>query len=145
MDDEELIFKRFPDEKQEQVRQLVGFATLMGLSGKDLVSIGGKLDRIVKIRERERLRDIVRSMDLKAAKSTGAYSIDSWYYTTGGVKYHFKGDSWMISITNMSTKKRITINNIPNYYFELGKFYMFGNSSVPRVMLNVWDGSITLP
>jgi hypothetical protein len=44
--EEELLFKRFPADKQEQVRQLVAYAQLMGLDGKDLVSIGGKLDHI---------------------------------------------------------------------------------------------------
>jgi hypothetical protein len=46
MEDELLFFKRFPEEKQDQVRGLIEYVTLMGLTGKDLVSIGGKLDRI---------------------------------------------------------------------------------------------------
>ena len=45
-DEKELIFRRFPEDKQEQIRQLVAYTTLMGLSGTDLVSIGGKLNRI---------------------------------------------------------------------------------------------------
>ena len=45
-DDLEINFKRFPREKQEQIRQLVNYATLMGLDGKDLISIGSKLERI---------------------------------------------------------------------------------------------------
>lgn len=64
MDDEELVFKRFPPEKQDQVRQLVGFATLMGLTGKDLVSIGSKLDRIKLAGEkRQREAALVDLMD----------------------------------------------------------------------------------
>lgn len=46
IDEELLFFRRFPAEKQDQVRALVNYATLMGLNGKDLVSIGGKLDRL---------------------------------------------------------------------------------------------------
>lgn len=37
--------KRFSDEKQDQVEQLVAYATMLGLSGKDLISIGGKMER----------------------------------------------------------------------------------------------------
>ena len=142
-DEEELIFTRFPAEKQEQVRQLVGFATLMGLSGKDLVSIGGKLDRIKQAKEREHLRSILRDMDLKPIKA-GGYST-SWYYVSGGVKYHFKGDMWGVVITNMATKHKVEVYNVKNWYYELGKFSLFGNSNIPKVMLNVWDGSIQLP
>ena len=41
----DLKFRRFSKEKQEQIRQLVVYATMMSLSGKDLISIGGVLDR----------------------------------------------------------------------------------------------------
>jgi hypothetical protein len=37
--------RRFSDEKQDQVEQLIGYATMLGLSGKDLISIGGKMER----------------------------------------------------------------------------------------------------
>lgn len=62
--EEEIFFKRFPAEKQDQVRGLVEYATLMGLSGKDLVSIGGKLDRLKSGAERERNMEIVRSFEM---------------------------------------------------------------------------------
>lgn len=143
-DEEELIFKRFPAEKQDQVRQLVGFATLMGLSGKDLVSIGGKLDRIKQVKERDHLRSIVLDMDLAPIKSKNRMT-DSWYYTSGGTKYRFRGDSWGVTIINTDTKKKVEIYNIRNWYYELGKFHLFSNHHIPRVMLNVWDGSIQLP
>lgn len=42
----EIYYSRFPESKQEQVRTLVSYASLLGLSGKDLISIGSKLDRI---------------------------------------------------------------------------------------------------
>ena len=59
--EDELIFKRFPEEKQEQVKQLVAYARLMGLDGKDLVSIGGKLDRTRTAEEWRRNKQLVES------------------------------------------------------------------------------------
>ena len=43
--EQDLQFRRFSAEKQEQIRQLVCYATLMGLEGKDLISIGGTWNR----------------------------------------------------------------------------------------------------
>jgi hypothetical protein len=143
--DEELFFKRFPLEKQDQVRQLVSFATLMGLTGKDLVSIGGKLDRIRLAIERDRLRGIVNEMDLRAIKSPRGSYTNSWHLVSGGTKYHFKGDMWGGIVTNTDTKAKHSWNYLSNWYYELGSFSKFNNSSIPKVMLNVWDGSITLP
>jgi hypothetical protein len=145
MDEEELVFKRFPVEKQDQVRQLVGFATLMGLTGKDLVSIGGKLDRIRVAMERDRLRGIVNEMDLKPVKNNQGSYTASWYLVSGGIKYHFRGDMWGGTVTNTSTKVKHEWNHLPNWYYELGSFYKFDNTSIPKIMLNVWDGNITLP
>lgn len=62
-DEEQLFFKRFPAEKQDQVRGLVNYATLMGLTGKDLVSIGGKLDRLKDQRELARNKEIVKNIN----------------------------------------------------------------------------------
>ncbi len=37
--------RRFSAERQEQIDQLISYAQLLGLSGTDLVSIGGKMNR----------------------------------------------------------------------------------------------------
>ena len=51
-------FKRFSKDKQEQIRQFVAYAQMMGLTGKDIRSIGDKLDRIRQTEERDRNRAI---------------------------------------------------------------------------------------
>jgi len=63
--EEELSFKRFSDSKQEQIRQFVAYAQLMGLSGKDLVSIGGKLTRIDERNDRKHRLSVVKSYAIK--------------------------------------------------------------------------------
>lgn len=70
-DDEELIvFRRFPKEKQDQVRALVNYATLMGLTGKDLVSIGGKLDRL-KVAQEKKAREVILNEMMKQCDAIG--------------------------------------------------------------------------
>lgn len=54
--------KRFPKDKHEQIAGLVQYATLMGLTGRDLVSIGGKMDRDHAKKERARRKEICESM-----------------------------------------------------------------------------------
>ena len=39
------FLKRFPESKHEQIRQLMSYIERCGVSGKDLVSIGGYIDR----------------------------------------------------------------------------------------------------
>ena len=39
------FLKRFPESKHEQIRQLMSYISMCGLSGRDLVSIGGYIDR----------------------------------------------------------------------------------------------------
>lgn len=52
------FLKRFPEAKQEQIRQLMGYVSLLGVSGKDLISIGGYIERGKKREQAEYLRDI---------------------------------------------------------------------------------------
>ena len=55
------FLKRFPESKQEQIRQLMGYISLLGVSGKDLISIGGYIERSKKKEQAEHLRDIAMS------------------------------------------------------------------------------------
>ena len=102
----ELEFKRFSKDKQEQVRQLVAYTTLMGLTGKDLVSIGGKLDRIQQRKELERKLHIVKSYDVKPIgkdkKAEGRFKLH-----LNGVWYHFTITYNTVQIANQTTKRAL--------------------------------------
>lgn len=64
MMEEKLIeFKRFPKDKQEQVRQFVAYAQMCGLSGKDIRSIGDKLDRDARAILKRQNLEIVRGFN----------------------------------------------------------------------------------
>lgn len=82
---------RFSEARQDQVEQLVAYAELLGLSGSDLVAIGGKMDRErAKVRKaanmeivrgfeclpigRDRLTD--DSFRFKLKTTSGAYNFD---------------------------------------------------------------------
>lgn len=95
--EEELLFKRFPADKQEQVRQLVAYAQLMGLDGKDLVSIGGKLDRIRASAEYRRNKELIESsfIFLNVGKDRGDHALNNrWRIQTVGGSYTFESASW---------------------------------------------------
>jgi hypothetical protein len=125
IDEEQIFFKRFPEEKQDQVRGLVNYATLMGLTGKDLVSIGGKLDRLNAQRELARNKEIVKSYNHEPIgddrnRSSREEALDERFKvkTTNGI-YHFKrsySDEW--KVTNINTK--VTKSHSPQPY-DLGR------------------------
>lgn len=149
IDEEQLFFRRFPAEKQDQVRGLVNYAMLMGLTGKDLVSIGGKLDRIAKNREAQQNREIVENIIAKQCRFIGKDQKDykhqrdprRWIYTDGnGLGWRFESvDYWGAKVTSLSTNvsKRVIFSRYP-----------FGTSRVQyhmkNVMLAVYHGEIVL-
>lgn len=115
--EEEVIleFKRFSAEKQEQVRQLVSYATLMGLSGKDLVSIGGKLDRIKARNESTAMIRIAEgyyhSIQPVSRPGKDGRTFDEhrkWKYTDQeGKVWHFNTDSrFSCDVRSIATGKR---------------------------------------
>jgi len=139
---EELIFKRFPADKQEQVRALVNYATLMGLNGKDLVSIGGKLDRIKVRREIDANREIIDSMNLQRVGKDPSMRY-RWSYISNGVRYYFDQADWYgVRLRSSAANKTKTVV-VANSY-ELGRWRYDDNVFLPDVMLNVYHGHILL-
>lgn len=96
-EDLELEFRRFPKEKQEQIRQLVSYCTLMGLTGEDLISIGGKLARNAAKTESKRNIEIAKSYE-SSITPVGKTALDKlrnegkrWIYTDP------RGNKWEFS------------------------------------------------
>lgn len=95
-----LKLNRFSDARQDQVEQLISYAELLGLSGRDLVAIGGKMERErVKAKKTANMalvgtfeclpigRDTIteRTVRFKLKTSTGAYNfenVDNWDHWT---------------------------------------------------------------
>lgn len=146
--EEELVFKRFPAEKQDQVRGLVEYATLMGLTGKDLVSIGGKLDRLKQAIEKKSNLQIVNSFqclaigaDSKRRRVDEALD-ERFKLKTANGSYNFENSYGHWKVTSLATKA--TINHKPDEYA-----YSLGNVNWRRrsryaVLLDISRGKLVL-
>lgn len=143
--EEELLFKRFPAEKQEQVRQLVAYAQLMGLDGKDLVSIGGKLDRIKAAAEWKRNRSLVESTFtfLNVGRDHGEYSLNNrWKIKTSGGTYTFTAQGWdMYRVKSNKTGAVRDHRVTDDYSLGTGDYYKRRRYAV---MLDVCNGHLPL-
>jgi len=145
MEEEELLFKRFPAEKQEQVRQLVAYAQLMGLDGKDLVSIGGKLDRIKASAEYKRNKSLVESSFtfLNVGRDRGEYYLNSrWRIKTAGGSYTFQAQGWDVYRVRSNKTGAVRDHRVTNdYSLGTGDYYKRRRYAV---MLDVCNGLLTL-
>ena len=145
MEEAELLFKRFPVEKQEQVRQLVAYAQLMGLDGKDLVSIGGKLDRIKAAAEYKRNKSLVESSFefLPVGRDKGDHYLNSrWRIKTAGGSYTFTAQGWDMYRVKSNKTGGIVNHRVTNdYSLGTGDYYKRRRYAV---MLDVCNGLLPL-
>ena len=116
---------RFSQARQDQVEQLISYAELLGLSGRDLVAIGGKMDRErAKVRKAANM-EIVRSFDcLPIGRDTINEHSIRFKLKTGAGAYNFDNvDGWnMWTVTSLKTKA--TKNHyVDMYEYELPKIH----------------------
>lgn len=143
MDEDELVFRRFPAEKQEQVRGLVNYAMLMGLSGKDLISIGGKLDRLKQSAERRRNKEIVESFALLPMDKGQPLQSDKFKIKGATSTYTFKANGssrWDVSSSATKVTKRHEVNH---WEYELGKLH-YQHRSRHALLLDIAAGKFNL-
>jgi hypothetical protein len=142
--EEELLFKRFPAEKQEQVRQLVAYAQLMGLNGKDLVSIGGKLDRLKTSAEWKRNKELVESTFnfLNVGGDKGEHYLNHrWRVKTNSGSYTFTTQWGSVRVRSNKTGKFVDHNISDNYSLGSGDYYRGRRYAA---MLDVLHGKLPL-
>jgi hypothetical protein len=113
---------RFDKSKQDQIEQLIEYAQLLGLSGRDLVAIGGKLDREqAKIRKHANM-EIVRGFDCITIGADTKYELDKRFKlkTVSGA-YNFEDDGWSRwEITSLKTKVKRSWR-VDSYEYDLPK------------------------
>ena len=149
LEEEQIFFRRFSKEKQEQVRGLVQYATLMGLSGKDLISIGGKLDRLKEQEQRKRNVEIVESFECLPigadAKLTGnslKYALNGRFklkYPHGAYNFTYEGPDWRIH----SLKTGVTKTHRCSYYsddYALPKSFNWDKRRRYCMLLDIYHG-----
>jgi hypothetical protein len=118
----EITFKRFPENKQEQIRQFVAYAQMCGLSGKDIRSIGDKLDRQRKVEERRANMEIVKGFNClnigdDAKLSDKKYRLnDRFKLKTARGAYNFKYDYYGYQVTSLHTRKTVNHRTDPWTY-----------------------------
>lgn len=140
-EDQEIYFRRFDKQKQDQVRQLVSYITLLDLSADDLISIGNRLKR-VKISEEVRINKALVK-DLYQNVSIINYQFNNLVFTLdyNDTIFKFKFGSWYnytVNIENKSTK--LTANfNVKTYNVGSGV-----KGKVMMVLVNIKNGDIVL-
>ena len=140
-EDQEIYFRRFDKQKQDQVRQLVSYITLLDLSADDLISIGNRL-KPVKISEEVRINKAL-AKDLYQNVSVINYQFNNLVFTLdyNDTIFKFKFGSWYnytVNIENKSTK--VTKNfNVKTYNVGSGV-----KGKVMMVLVNIKNGDIVL-
>jgi hypothetical protein len=107
------FLKRFPESKHEQIKQLMSYITMCGVSGRDLVSIGGYIDRQraneqyyqAKARVQEYI-DQKTICPISADKSDQI--VNRFKFKTINGDYNFRGDwaSWEVFSVKTKTRQR---------------------------------------
>jgi hypothetical protein len=146
---QELVFKRFPIEKQEQVRGLVSYAMLMGLDGKDLSSIGQKLTRMALAQSKKSNADRIADYSCLPVQKNGIiqdYDECFRLHTlNGNYKFrHLSNANW--EITGMS-RKAILRYGVKNTDAQFrGTNYWTRSQEIHRkqLLLDIADGHLVL-
>ena len=134
---------RFSEARQDQIEQLIAYAELLGLSGRDLVAIGGKLDRDQSKSKKIANMEIVRSFEcLPIGKD---HSLDNRFKlkTLNGA-YNFECvDGWATwQVTSLKTKvKQTHSSGMWNYQFPKSSYQKLSKYSL---LLDIAAGKIPL-
>lgn len=140
LDEEQMFFKRFSKDKQDQIRGLVNYVTLMGLTGKDLISIGGKLDRLKASQEIKRNREIIKSFNCLPIGHDKTI-IDRFKLEGQGGFYKFEERYSGYTITSYKTK--VSKTHDPSVY-DLGRNVSWNVRKRAYMLLDIANGFFTL-
>lgn len=149
MTEEKLIeFKRFPKDKQEQIRQFVSYAQMCGLTGKDIRSIGDKLDRERKTEERRQNMEIINGFEClnigeDAKRSDKKHRLnDRFKLKTARGSYNFIYDYYGYKVTSLTTKH--TVNHRTDAWgYELPQ-RDYGSLTRYATLLDIATGKLKL-
>lgn len=142
--DDELYFRRFPPEKQDSIRALVSYTTLLGLDGKDLISIGGRLDRLKVKRERDNNRKIITDMDIRPVGKDKDMRNRWVYVQPDGARFYFdKPDYHEVRVRSGETGVTRWVTH-PEYYDVSKVRSLLQHRYMAKIMLNIHFGHTKL-
>ena len=132
--------KRFDKTKHEQLEGLLQWCTLMGLTGKDLVSLGGHIDRAQAAAEAKSNRALAETIKFDPVCGNDNMS-NKWSYNTPNGRYTFNDTSWgRVAVTSIKTKVR---KNIQIEQYQLGRLHWQKRERL-NCALNIIHGRIVL-
>jgi hypothetical protein len=133
--------KRFDKAKHDQLEGLLQWCQLMGLTGKDLVSLGGHIDRWQKSEEAKKNKTLAESITFDSVGRDTDMSNKWSYKTADGTRYTFESASWKrVHVTSNKTKVRKNFN-LESY--EIGKVSWTKRDRL-QCALNIINGYIVL-
>jgi hypothetical protein len=116
------VLKRFPEAKHAQVEQLIVYAKLMGLTGRDLVSIGGKMDREERARVIQENIGVINSFECLPIGKDSRYRVNERFkLKMAQGAYNFEYDTfdfWKVTSLRTGARKSYQTNV---YDYELPK------------------------
>ena len=132
--------KRFDKDKHDQLEQLIAWSQMMGLSGRDLVSLGGHIDRAQQAAEAKSNRSLAETIKFDAVGGDTEMS-NKWSYLTPDGRYTFQDARWgQITVVSNKTKVR---KNFRTEVYQLGRMH-WGKRDRMQCALNIINGRIVL-
>lgn len=137
---------RFSDAKQDQIEQLVSYATMLGLNGSDLVAIGGKMNREAANINKKANMDIISGFVCLPIGKDGSDKInDRFKLKTPSGAYNFTNGSWYDQWDIHSLKTGVTHGwTIDAYEYDLSRSYSYKEKSRFSLLLDISKGKINL-
>lgn len=139
---------RFSEARQDQVEQLIAYAELLGLTGRDLVAIGGKMDRekskVKKLANMEIIKGF-ECLPIGRDRFGREMSLDFRFkLKTSAGNYNFTNvDGWNIwEVHSLKTKMKID-HPVNMYEYELPKV-SYQTRSRYAMLLDVASGKFLL-
>ena len=137
---------RFSDDKQDQIEQLIEYAQLLGLTGRDLVAIGGQIDRLQAKERKKANMVLIKGFEcLPIGKdSNTAWSLDKRFkLKTATGTYNFDSGGWSSwTVTSLKTKIRKDYNVDP-YEYDLPSTD-WGTRQRYTMLLDIANGKFSL-
>lgn len=134
---------RFNDSKQAQIDQLTAYVQMMGLDGKDLMAIGGKMRREQRNAQIEQNHRMIQSMELHAVRGY-ALCPDKFKLKTALGDYNFTRRYdyvWRV----YSVRTRQTRNHHSDrWQHTLGKRTSYDKLQQNVVLMDVITGALKL-
>lgn len=141
------FLKRFPEDKWEQIKQVMSYIQMCGLTGKDLVSIGGYIDRQKKNELLDSIKEVYNDyIKTKRIQPVGNDSIKNlrnrFKIKSLNNNYRFDEHGWNTwSVTNYRTKACKLINCIEQ---DWPSHVKWGDRIVYNVLMAIRNGDIQL-